>query len=350
MNGAPIQKLRTILVVTFVTVLIWAFAEGQSLQAKRTVAEIEFPSASAEPYVVHVLDNQNWRGRVELLVEGSTTSLEALESALRTPIVLEPGVDGVPRESGEHTINLRDALRSQPAFQARGVTVISADPPTIRVHIEEMATRQIDILVEVPQGEIEGTASPVGFNQASVRLPARVAEQLSGEASLLARVRPEDLARLEPGRRVILPNVRLEPGPELADVQNLVITPAQVDVQLTVRSTSETYVVPSVSVDVRIPPDLLNVWIIEIPQEEQAIRDVRVTGPSELIQRVRNQELPITAFIRLTYSDLELGATAARVEFTSLPSQLTVESEDREVRFTARRRSETTSGADLPGS
>jgi YbbR domain-containing protein len=350
MQGASLNKLRTIVLVTFVSALIWAFAEGQSLQTRRTRAEIEFPATSASAYVVRVLDDQGWSGTVELQVEGPATSLEGLETVLRAPLSLAPGMaEGVPAESGEHSVDLREVLRNLPLFRARGVTVISAEPQSVRVVIEALTTTQVPIRVEVAPGEIEGTAEAVGRSEVTVRLPTRVAAQLTSESRVIARVRAEDLARLEPGRRAVVPNVRLEPGPELMGVQPLEITPAQVDVQLLVRSKTEVVVLPSVPVDVRIPPDLLDVWTIEIPPEEQSLRDVRVTGPSEIIQRIRNNQQPVTAFIRLTYTDLERGVTSLQAEFTNLPSQLTVEADDREIQFVARRRGASPEGGSPSG-
>ncbi|HZW08452.1 MAG TPA: hypothetical protein VFF69_00975 [Phycisphaerales bacterium] len=340
MQSAPLERVRTIVLVTFVSVLIWAFAEGQSLQTKRADVDVHFPANSDSPYVVRVLDDQGWRGRVELQVEGPATSLESLELALRAPLSLDPDlVEGVPSESGEHTLELREVLRNLPVFRTRGVTVISTEPQNVRVMVEELTTQAIPIRVEVAPGEIEGSAEVVGRPEATVRLPARAAAQLTSESRLIARVRAEDLARLEPGRRAVLPNVRLEPGPDLLGVQPLEITPDKVDVQLLVRSKTETLVLPSVPVDVRIPPDLMDVWVIEIPPEEQTIRDVHVTGASDLIERIRTNQQPVTAFVRLTYTDLERGVTSAQAEFTNLPSQLTIEADDREVRLTVRRRS-----------
>jgi hypothetical protein len=331
-------KLRTIILVTFVTLLIWAFAEGQSVQTKRTVAEITFPPVTADTYATRVAEDQGWRGRVELLVEGSTTSLERLESELRRAISLTPGMEGVPRESGEYTVDLRQALRNLPEFRTHGVTVVSAEPGSVRVVVEELRTIEVPVRVEVPPGEVEGAeARPA---QVTVRLPARVADRLGGSASVVARVRSEDLTRFETGRQVTVPGVRLEPGPELAGVQPLEILRPQVDVPLVVRSKSEVLLLETVPIDIRIAPAELAVWEITVPPEEQFLKDVRVTGPSELIERIRSSDddLEIRAYVRLPYDLLERGVTSFQAEFTRLPTPLTIEVEDREVRLTAKRR------------
>lgn len=333
-------KLRNFILVTLVSVLIWAFAEGESLQTKRTVAELEFPPVAGGSYAVRVIDDANWRGRVELLIEGPASSLDGLESVLRRPLKLAPGMEGIPRESGEHMVDLRQVLRAQAAFRTRGVSVVSTEPASVRLVVDELRTVDLPVWVDVPVTEIQGTAEPDPA-RVTVRLPSRVADQLPTDAHLVARIRSEDLAKLTVGQQTVLRDVRLEPGPALAGVLPLEITKPQVNVSLAVRSKTETVVLPTVQVDVRLPPGELGRWDIQVPTEEQSLRDVRVTGPSELIERIRDNSptgLKIRAFIRLSYEDLEAGITSKRAEFADIPGPLTFEVEDRDVRLSVKRR------------
>lgn len=332
------DRAKTAILVTLFTVLIWAFAEGESLQTKRTVAEVEFPTLSGETYAVRLVEGQDWRGRVELQVEGSTASLEGLESQLRrAPLTFAPGMEGVPRESGEHTVDLRQMLRGHRVFRARGVTVLSVEPPTVRVVVDELTTKRLPIRVEAPTEELEGAAQVVGAGEAEVRLPVRVAAALPEGAVVVARVRSEDLAPLPEGVRSTI-QVRLEAGPELDGARVLGIEPALAAVQLTVRSKTETITVASVAVDVRLPPGELGSWDIQIPLEDQSLRDVRVTGPSDLIAQIRSGQRVVRAFVRLSFEDLEAGVPSKRAEFTEFPSALTFEVEDPDVKLTIRPR------------
>lgn len=330
------EKVRTITLVTFVSVLIWAFAEGQSVQTVWTEAEVEFPTV-VDGYSLRVLEEPGW-GQVNLQVEGSTSSLEELESDLGRAIRLEPGMEGVPRESGEHTVDLRQALRAHPVFRSRGVAVVSAEPESVRVAVDELTTIQADVRVDAPVEEIAGAPEAVEVSAAAVRLPKRAADALEAPPVVIARVRPEEVARFDPGRPVTLRGVRLEPGPQLAGVQPLEIIPAQVDVRFVVRSKTETTTVQTVPVELRIGPDLLREWEVEVPPEEQYLKDVRVTGPAELIEQIRANQLRISAYVRISYEDVQRGVTSKLAEFTNLPSPLTIEAEDREVRLTVRRR------------
>ncbi|MCC7387196.1 MAG: hypothetical protein IT431_00360 [Phycisphaerales bacterium] len=338
------NRLRTILLVSFFSVLIWAFAEGESLQTQRTVAEVSFPSLVPEGWSVRVPDGQSWRGRVELSVEGPTASLDGLESVLRQALAVEPGmVEGLPRQSGEFTVDLRQALRAHQVFRSRGIAVLSVEPPTVRVLVDELATVELPVVIDAPADALAGPPQLVGASAASVRIPKRIADALPAGAGLRAPVRSEALTPLREGVRSTI-QVRLEPDGALAGAlgtESLVISPAQVSVQVTVRSKTETIVVPSVVVDLRLQPTELGKW--DITLDDASLRDVRVTGPSDLIALIREEKLPIRAFVRLSYEDLESGVTSKRAEFsdyTNFPGvmNLRFEVEDIEVGLTIRPR------------
>lgn len=334
------EKVKTAILVTLCTALVWVYAEGRSLQSTRTVVEVGFPMQPGEAYAVRVVGDQGWRGRVEVQVEGSAASLDGLETVLRRALVFLPGMEGVPRESGEHTVDLRGALHGHPEFQSRGVTVLAAEPAMVRVVVDELTTVRLPIRVEVSAEVLEsldGQAQVMGMNEAAVRLPARVAAGLAEGAVVVARVRAEDLSPLQEGNRSTI-QVRLEAGAGFSGAGVLVIEPAQVAVQLTVRSKTEMVTLPSVAVDVRLPPGELGLWDIEVPEGEQSLRDVRVTGPGELIEQIRSGGLVVRAFVRLSFEDLEAGISSKRAEFSAFPTALRFEVEDGEVELRIRAR------------
>ena len=307
------SRVKTAILVTFFTALIWVLAEGESLQTKRAVVDVEFPTTVSEAYTARLADGGGRVWRVEALVEGSTASLEALDEVLRRAVALEPGMEGVPRESGEHTVDLREALRGHPEFRSRGVAVLTVEPPTVRIVVDQLVTRSFPIRVEAPLEALEGAATLSGADQAEVRLPARVLDSLSGAGEVVARVSPEDLASLQEGVRSRLP-VRLEPGPGLASAGVLGIEPATVDVQLTVRTQTQTIVIPTLNIDIRGQLDQLSKW--EITVEPPDLQNVRVTGPSELIAKIEARTLKLRPFVWVEYDELKVGTLTRRVQFS----------------------------------
>lgn len=338
------ERVKRFALVTVMAALIWAFAEGESLQTQRAVAEIDFPALTGETWATRVAEGQNWRGRVELELEGPTAGLDELESVLRRPLAFAPGIEGLPTETGEYTLDLRQALRAHPEFRSRGVAVVGAEPNTVRVRVQELATVAVPIRVEAPAAELEGAAELVGVDEAVVRLPAEAAAELQGgEAWMVARVNPEDLAALQERVRSTV-RVRLTPGPRLEAAPLFGIEPQQVEVRLTVRSKTETTVLTTVPVDLRLPSTELGRWEVVIPQEDQTLRDVTVTGPSDVIDRIEAGTLPVRAYVRLSYDDLERGVTVKRAEFSGYPSPLGFSAEDLNVKLEIRPRGEGSEG------
>lgn len=331
--------VRTFLLVTVVSLLIWTFAEGQSLQTERVTAEIDFGSDQSTTHTVAVLDD-TWQSRAEIQLEGSASRLDDLDAVMRGRLAIIPGMEGLPRTDGEHTVDLQRALRDHPQIQSRGVTVLAVTPPTVRVRVNELTTVRLPVRVEAPSGELEGVATPA-IAEVEVRLPSQAAAALPESAAVIARIRPADLAGLQVGRRETLRGVRLEPGPELGALESVRLLRDRVDIALTVRSKTATTIIPSVPVFLVISPDEMDRWEVEIPLEEQSLRNVRVTGPSEVIGRIEDPTtsgLRVRAYVRLSFEDLEGRIQSKRAEFSDLPTQLSFEVEDQEVSLTIRPR------------
>lgn len=328
---SPIDRVKTFVLVTVIAGLIWAFAEGESLQSQRTVAEIEFVTLSNGTWSTRISEGQSWRGRVELSVEGPVVSLDSLDSILREPLLLSPGMDGLPRVTAEHTIELREVLRAHPEFRSRGVNVMSAEPPTVRVRVQELTTVSMPIRIEAPSAELDGVAELVGSTEATVRLSAEEAAGLEdGSAWMVARIDQAQLASLQAGVRSLL-RVRLVPGEGVPEAAVFSVEPAQVDVRLMVRSKTESHRLTTVPVDLRLPAGELGRFDVTIPDEDQSLANVTVSGPSDLIEQVRSGALVVRAYVRLSYTDLEAGLTSKRAEFSGYPTALRFEAEDLDV-------------------
>lgn len=327
--------LRTIVVVTLVTALIWLFAEGQSLRRASVTGEVRVMGPPGSSHVVRVVEPAGWQGAVRMTLQGAASRVGAMDSALRRAIELTPGAEGFPLQAGEQVVDLRAALRGHADLRSRGITLVDAEPATIRVLIEEVRTIDAPVRVDAPAGEVEGAAE-ASVSAVSVRVPASFPQD--AEAYVTARIRPEDLRAFEPGRRATVRGVRLELSPALAGLSSVEITPTTVDVSLTVRFATDSIVLASVPVDLRLPAEELRRWEVEIAPGTRFIQNVKVTGPAEIIEQIRGGQLAVGAFVRLSYEELERGIGAKQAEFASMPTPLTFEAEDREVRLIIRAR------------
>lgn len=333
------SRVKSYGLVTVITAVIWVFAEAESLRTKQVWAEVMFQGDPSGERVIDVVDGQGWRGRVELTVEGSAAGLDRLQSRLnRQPIKLAPGMDGVSAESGEQSVELRVALRAHPDLREVGGTITKTDPPTVKVRVDQMVPRELRVEVQAPDGELDGVPETRPA-KVRVRLPASDAASLGAEATAVAKLDASMLSKLVPGRVETVTGVPVA-LPAWIVPGRARIEPPSVDVQLKLRSRTATVTVPSVPVQVRIAAVELGKWEIEIPETDRFIRDVKITGPSDLVNQVRTGEIKILATVSLGFEELERGITSKEVTFTDFSAQLPLkfEADNRVVRLTVRKR------------
>lgn len=325
--------------VTLITLVIWVFAEAESLRTKQIGAEVVFQGDPSGERVIDVPTGQGWHGRVDLTVEGSAASLDRLQSLLnRQPIVLSPGSDGVIGVPGESAVDLKLALRAQPALREMGVTITKTDPPSVDVRVDQMVPRDLRVDVQAPDGELDGLPE-VKPAKVRVRLPASDEKSLGAEAVATATIDAAMLAKLVAGRNETIVGVPVK-LPSWVTTTRARIEPAAVDVTLKLRSRTATLTVPSVPVQVRLAAAELGKWDVEIADGDRFIRDVKVTGPSDLVNQVRTGEIKVVATVALGFEELEKGITSKEVSFSDFAAYLPLkfEAENRVVRLMVTRR------------
>lgn len=334
------RNIKTIVLVSLVTALIWVFAEAESVRTEAKVVELSFQAIPGSGRVVRVAEPTDGGSdrdlRAEVTVQGASAALDAADALLARPLVLSPG-RGLPAELGEHVVTLRDALRTHPDVRRSGVAVVAATPAVIRVVIESLETRPMRVRVVAPAEQIVGVPEPVP-SMVRVTAPSSTFRGVPESAEVVARVEESALRSLEPGVLAQMRTVPVEVPDELRGAAPLLLDPPAVDVALTVRSQTETLVLPSVPVQVLISPAELRRWDVTIPEESQFLTDVRVTGPRERIEQIRAGTLRVVAYVPLTYEDLEAGITSKEAVFSELPTSLRFEVGSRLVRLNITRR------------
>jgi hypothetical protein len=127
------DRIIDLLSVTAITVVVWLYASGQTLQSRTISFDVVVESgdaarvATATPEVVHA----------SLEISGSRQALIRASESLSGRIVrLRTGADGVPAQPGEHDVPLRDVLERAPAVAALGVDITTVSPSVVRITIE----------------------------------------------------------------------------------------------------------------------------------------------------------------------------------------------------------------------
>ncbi|MBM4108318.1 MAG: hypothetical protein FJ255_05825 [Phycisphaerae bacterium] len=332
------RNLGAIVITTIVALLVWIFAESESLRSREFATDVTFVVDAQSDRLVAVGANTGWTGRVGITLTGPAGSLERVERRLREGVRLAPGMAGVPLEVGTRAVMLRDAIRGLPIVRETGVTVSRVDPAEVLAEVDQVRQAEARVVVDAGDAELDG-APDVTPPTAQLRGPGRALDRLGArEPTVSLRLEPAALRNLVPGRRETLTRVPLRPPPELDGVVGVRVEPSTADVQLTLRSRTAQVELPAVPVGVWLAGSEMARFEVVIKPEDQFIRNVRVSGPSDLIAQVRSGELRISATVVLGFEELERGITSKDAVFNLVPSPLRVEADSRLVRFEIRRK------------
>ena len=324
--------LRMLIVVSLVSVLIWIVAEGESVSRERMEVTIRLIDGEAG-LVMIPLDSGQWSGRVLVALEGSTTEVSDLRERLRETLSFKPGDVGIPIEPGRHILDMAEVLRQSRAFEGTGVALVSVEPQQVGVMVDRVTWKDLDVRVDVP--DLASASSPVADpRRVRVRVPSLVADQFAGMQALTARLTPEQIARLEVGRRNVVEDVVLELPSELAMHPFVRVEPDRVSVTVTLDSRQDSITLPNVPVQIRRPAFESERWAVAVNPEDHLLESVTVTGPSDLIERIRSGRLTIFATVVLTLDDLDAKVTQKEATFSDLPTPLTFEAPNTIVRLT----------------
>jgi len=344
------EHIRTILLVTVVTALVWVFAEAESLRTQDTTIELVFEADRGSERVIDLIDPASPPGgpatflppgsvvEVTVQLEGSTGAIDTAMRRLRErSIKLSPGAEGVPSVTGENVLSLNSVLRGVPELRTLGVSIKRVAPESVRVFVDELGTREVPVSVITPGGDLDG---PPETRPALVRItaPQRDLRAITEGSSAVAKVEPAIWSRLVPGRRETVPGIRLEPPVEFAGASRVRIDPPTADVSLTIRSRTASLVLPTVPVHLRVPPGELSKFDVDIVEQDRALIDVTVTGPAEVIRDLEAKTLRPIAYVSLSFEELERGIPSKEAVFTDLPTSLRFEVPNRNVRLRITRR------------
>ncbi|MDX2131720.1 MAG: hypothetical protein SFY69_06690 [Planctomycetota bacterium] len=355
------RHVQTIVAATVLAMLVWLFAEAESLRTEEVTIELVFDADRGSERTIDLVDPSSTPGapgtprpsgtvlRVAMTVEGATESIEGVLRLSRSgPVRITPGSEGVGTARGEFSLPLRPVVRALPEFGAQGVSIRRIEPEDVTVRVDDLVTRDVKITVVTPEGDLEGLPEAVPAT-AKVIAPSREAAKLTETSAVVLRIDDRTWSRLVPGRRETVPAVPLEAPAELRGATRVQIVPGAADAILTVRSRTATVRLPNVPVHLRVAPAELAAFDITVPEADRALLDVTVSGPADLIRQIETREIPVVAFVPLSFEELERAITSKEAVFTGFPTALRFEAASRVVRLTITRRAPAGTGATPPG-
>ena len=304
------DMVRTALVATFVALLVWIWAEAESVSRKRISILVSLDADPRSEMVYRPEDAEwtragnIWTRAVTIEVEGAPSGIADAEALARSDLLLSFGQEGMPREPGP--AKLVDLARAIPAlndFRRINVVIASVDPPFVPVEVRRMVQRELPVKVELArpmQLDGEPSASP---STVTIRLPDTLADKLTDGLQPVALVSAEELDRVRGDTRTVNGLVRLPASLGPVDSSQIDIRPEVVSVSLRVRREVDSFRLPAVPVWFSLPPTEDGAkWTIDVL--DSFVNDVTVSGPADLVSRIRSGEVVIKALIELATDDL----------------------------------------------
>lgn len=326
------SKLQMYTIVTVITALIWLYAESENVKPYDPMPiGVQFVAPPGQNLVVDPASPQ----QVTIQVRCATSQYAALERLIRQgPVPLPVEEDpGRPLQ----VLVLRDRLAASP-IGGLGVHIEGVRPETVEVYVE--ASRDVQMPVSpdalVPPDVQLAVPPMIDPPAATVRMPVSVAREV-GDLRLEASLDPATLNGLAENVPHDV-NVPLRLPQALRDRLRTpgaaTITPSQVRATIAIRKKTDTLKLTSVPILLLGPWSELNRVSIAVESDQRVVsEEVRLTGPADVIDRIRKGEIKVWAELQLTADELESGITSKQLHIR-VPAGVTVDSPIPQVNFT----------------
>ncbi len=345
-----LAKVRTIIVVTLLSMMLWLLAEArmvrsQSFEAQIAITNVEIPGGLE--LAVRQSPSENRIRVVEIELEGSTSGIDELMRQLQNRLELRLGRE-IPARPGIFEIDLRAELRRSPDLDMHGVTIASVTPETIMIEVDEIETREMPVRIVLPDGVQTDGAPRAEPALVRVRAPGSIFSSIQSGGGVVT-VSREQVEQLQPGRLETIPGGLVEIEGINADTWATSIEPAQADVLITLRSVTQQLELDQIPVQVLIAPGEIGRWQIEIDDTDRDLIGIVVEGPVDAIEALRTKAVRPRAYVSLNFEDLERGIESKPAQIVNLPVGCRVLGSERIVGLRISRVSENGSGMDASG-
>ncbi len=330
---------RTVILVSFLAILIWLLAESRMVQTRMVELQIVLVGNSQDPqhrYVVRPAVGEHWAASIDVELEGSLASLDQASRDLRGRVQLIVG-DQIPSRPGIHDLDMRSILRNLTPLHSHGVSIRSLSSDLAKVEVDELVSIELPVRVELPPGvALDGPVRSIP-QTISLQGPAAQIAILEGR-EVLAIPSPSLLSTLTPGRLETIPGVALT-VPIAIDASQVqgwapVMNPSRVDIRLTIRSLTQTAVIDRLPIQVLLAPGEVGRWNVALNPGSEDLVSIQISGPSETLASIADGSIIPSAILSLSFQDLERGISTKQVSLLGLPERVQILSDLPEIGFT----------------
>jgi hypothetical protein len=318
-KGTLLETLETVLVVTVIAVLIWLFAEGETIQPVTKTVAIEFVAPNATLAVeVNGEPAENRTQEVDINLQVSRSNRSKIEEFLQGQQAIRIEVRPTNNGDPEQIIDLKNEL-STSALAERGAYIQSTDPPTTAVRLIELRT--ISLPIEPLLGELELSEEAPTFSpaQTQVTLPKDLADLAQAKGlSLSAMMNELDASSFVEDLQYVR-KVKLTLPAELASPYAKFNPNTEVTFLVLKRTSDLTLK----QVQVRVAISDLWTGKYQIQIDPDRFIEVQLRGPAEVIDRIDKSNELVWALLKLNSDDLTQGEHQAPL-YILVPEGVTV--------------------------
>ncbi|WP_145077004.1 YbbR-like domain-containing protein [Poriferisphaera corsica] len=301
MKKKLLDNLTTIFAVTAITLLVWLWAESRNIvQDKLPDVRVRFVSSQADEPLRITVDGKSGEKADEQTVSVTYRASRGEESQLLDAIS-KMGTIMLPVHEGDTVVSLKTLLSESEVFKPYVVNIVSTDPASAEVTVLPLVTKIVPVKVKANGPiKLEATAEP---SEVAVTLPGMYASQLTEMTAYLQQEVYGDAEENVPQSERGVPLS----GPYWFHEVDPIVNPSTVQVNFTVTKQTEKYTLPTVPIYVSAAPSLLQRYEINLPEDQQVLKNVELEGPADVIGMIKRGEKRIVAEIRPTAAELEGG-------------------------------------------
>jgi hypothetical protein len=325
------QRIFELVLITCITLLIWLFAEARNVQTFTPGGPIPIRIVAAGKDMVVTSQSPT---RATMRFKGASAELDKLRRTLGEGLV----VSLPATEPGAIALALGPLLAQSASLSNLSVNILDLEPEQARVMVDRLAQASVSPVFRPLEVQLVGGAAQIKPSKVTVIGPQSLLG--AGIDAMAVDLETEaDVKALAPGvEQTLTATVKLPI--HLRGSEHVRVEPATVQLVFTIDKKEDAFKLPGVPVFVATPPGEQDRYRITLAEESRVLKDVKVVGPSELVQRIRAGEVPVIATLRLSGDDLVKAVdkeTTGTVRF-DLPPGLTVEAPLAAVRYNVTRR------------
>lgn len=335
------ERLTTGLIVVLLTGLIWFFADRADMDSKTISLRLAVQPPSSN-YLVMSQDPEPLQFDVTFTAPRGVIGDLEKELGAR-PLSLTYMLDKSDKEARYAKLPFESikVLSQLDGIRKRGMSITSVRPATFSVEIDTMIHRTMQIKPEFGEMVVEAEAPKP--DRIDVILPSKMAEELAGDTLAVDVTRYVDASKPDAWQagKVELQWPRTSPQAKIVRFE-----PGTFDIRFKLKDTTTPRTFQSVQVSFSVAPDVLSRYT-PAPVEPAEFRpDITVTGPKQLIDNLRKEDIKLAVEV---YSSDEASVgrpepISRKITIQSLPLNVQVATQLRDVRFTLQEKSGGTGG------